>query len=65
MESNPREDRVGLCARCVHARTVEALRATYWLCGLAKTDPRFVKYPRLPVLVCSGHVPRKGGGDPP
>jgi len=30
-------------------------RATYWLCGLAATDARFEKYPRLPVLRCEGY----------
>jgi hypothetical protein len=28
------------------------------LCELSKTDPRFPKYPRLPVLACPGHTPR-------
>jgi hypothetical protein len=25
---------------------------------LSRTDPRFPKYPRLPVLACSGYEPR-------
>lgn len=25
------------------------------LCELSKTDPRFPKYPRLPVLACPGY----------
>lgn len=46
--------RVGLCARCRHARTVTSRTTVYWLCERSKTDPRFVKYPRLPVLECPG-----------
>ena len=49
---------VGLCARCVHARTVPSARATYWLCEMSFTDPRFPKYPRLPVLSCAGFTPK-------
>jgi hypothetical protein len=46
---------VGLCARCVHARPATSARgSTFWRCGRAETDPRFVKYPRLPVVTCSG-----------
>ena len=52
--------RIGLCATCAHARIVPTPRATYWRCALAATDPRFAKYPRLPVLECDGHEP----GDP-
>ncbi len=51
-------DRVGLCFACRHARRVPTPRDTYWLCQLAATDPRFAKYPRLPVRECSGHEPR-------
>jgi len=46
----------GLCASCTHARAVEAARSTFFLCGLSFTDPRFPRYPRLPVLACKGYV---------
>lgn len=49
---------VGLCADCRHARTVVTPRSVFWLCELAATDPRYAKYPRLPVLACDGHAPR-------
>ena len=57
--SDSRETRahIGLCASCAHARIVPAPRATYWRCALSATDPRFAKYPRLPVLECEGHTP--------
>jgi hypothetical protein len=46
----------GLCARCVHARVVESAKgSTFVLCGLAASDSRFPKYPRLPVLQCVGY----------
>ena len=47
----------GLCATCTHAQQVETPRARYWLCRLSFTDPRFAKYPRLPVLACDGYRP--------
>ena len=46
---------VGLCCTCRHARTVPARLTVYWLCRLAATDPRFERYPRLPVLQCPGY----------
>ena len=57
----PEDERagVGLCADCHHARRVESLRgSTFCLCGLSAVDSTFPKYPRLPVLQCSGHAPR-------
>ena len=47
--------RVGLCASCAHARVIENDRGSrFYLCELAKTDPRFARYPRLPVVACAG-----------
>ena len=48
----------GLCLACRHSRRVPTPRATYWLCELSAIDPRFEKYPRLPVRACSGYEPR-------
>jgi GrpB-like predicted nucleotidyltransferase (UPF0157 family) len=46
----------GLCADCVHSRQIESDRnSVFLLCNLSLTDTRFPKYPRLPVLSCSGH----------
>jgi len=46
----------GLCANCVHSRRIESARGSaFILCNLSQTDPRFPKYPRLPVLSCDGH----------
>jgi len=30
------------------------------MCERSKTDDRFAKYPRLPVLQCVGYEPRAG-----
>ncbi|HEY3998865.1 MAG TPA: hypothetical protein VGO93_08380 [Candidatus Xenobia bacterium] len=43
----------GLCETCTWARRIENDRASvFWLCG----HPDLVKYPRLPVLSCSGYA---------
>jgi hypothetical protein len=50
------EKKVGLCARCQHARRiVSAKGSVFWLCRLSETSPRFRKYPPLPVVACEGH----------
>ena len=30
-------------------------RSVFWRCALSEVDPRFPKYPRLPVLECAGY----------
>lgn len=46
---------VGLCALCTHARVTETARGSrFWRCGRAADDPRFPRYPRLPVGACPG-----------
>jgi len=52
----PHEGPRGLCASCQHARLIESSRgATFVLCRLSYVDPRFARYPRLPVLACDGY----------
>lgn len=54
----PQETNVGLCARCQHLRRVHSQRgSTFYLCQRAATDPRYPKYPPLPVLHCPGYEP--------
>jgi hypothetical protein len=49
----------GLCRNCQHARRVESDRGSiFFMCKLSFEDPQFAKYPRLPVLACSGHKPK-------
>ena len=46
----------GLCSDCLHARRLESARGSVFiLCNLSLTDPRFPKYPRLPVISCDGY----------
>jgi len=53
--SDSGEAAIGLCAACRHARRIDSARGSrFWLCARSADDPRFVKYPRLPVLCCSG-----------
>ena len=57
-------DPIGLCAACRYARVVQSARgSTFYLCHLAETDPRFARYPRLPVLRCAGYEPAEETGD--
>lgn len=49
---------VGLCARCAQARIIHSDRgSTFYRCGVSATDPRFPKYPTLPVESCQGFEP--------
>jgi hypothetical protein len=58
-DNSPENNRAGLCADCLHARRVESTRGSvFFLCELSLTDSRFPKYPRLPVLSCSGYQPK-------
>ena len=46
----------GLCMTCTHAKEMRNDRASvFLLCLLSKSDPRYPKYPRLPVLRCGGY----------
>src|SRR5260370_7497435 len=50
----------GLCQSCRHARRIESDRGSIFLmCKLSFEDSRFVKYPRLPELVCRGYRPER------
>jgi hypothetical protein len=52
----------GLCADCRHARLIASAKGSrFLLCQLSEGDPRFPKYPRLPVLSCSGYIPNPLG----
>jgi len=54
----------GLCASCNNVRRITSDRGSrFYLCELSKTDPRFPKYPRLPVLSCSGYIRVTLGGE--
>jgi hypothetical protein len=55
----------GLCGWCRHARVTENRRGSvFWRCDRARTDPRFPRYPGLPVLRCAGHEPTEPADGP-
>jgi hypothetical protein len=55
-ETSRWEQRAGLCASCVHAQVVTSSRGSVFrLCRRSFTDPRFPRYPQLPVLACDGY----------
>ena len=47
---------IGLCAFCAHLRLVGSSRSLFVRCALAETQPRFPRYPVLPVLACDGYI---------
>lgn len=49
----------GLCATCEHLRLLASKRSVFARCGLADTDPAFVRYPPLPVRACPGYHPQR------
>ncbi|HYT03386.1 MAG TPA: hypothetical protein VEM13_00735 [Gemmatimonadales bacterium] len=53
-------DDVGLCFTCRWVHIVTNRRgSTFFRCGRAETDARFVRYPVLPVLECEGFEPER------
>jgi hypothetical protein len=60
------EQGIGLCASCLYGKRVESSRGSvFWMCELSRSDPRFPKYPRLPVLTCSGYAAQSPAGSQP
>jgi hypothetical protein len=48
----------GLCDECRHQRLVPNTRGSVFsLCERSRTDPRFPRYPPIPVLSCPGFEP--------
>jgi hypothetical protein len=46
----------GLCADCIHAQKIRNDRGSQFiLCRLSASDPKFAKYPPLPVIECEGY----------
>ncbi len=46
-----------LCESCVHVRVIESNKGSRFLmCGRARDEPRFPKYPPQPVLNCVGYA---------
>ena len=52
----------GLCARCAWVTRIRTRRGSeFWKCGRSEIDPKFPKYPRVPVTVCTGYEPGSDG----
>jgi len=48
----------GLCDSCRHRKDYRNDRGSVFLyCRKSESDPRYPKYPPLPVLACKGHEP--------
>jgi hypothetical protein len=48
----------GLCASCTHAHSITSSKGSAFIrCELSFSDPRFPRYPTLPVIACSGYRP--------
>jgi GNAT superfamily N-acetyltransferase len=46
----------GLCASCRHVQRITSARGSaFYLCARSRSDARYPKYPRLPVLDCAGY----------
>ena len=51
-------DRAGLCATCTRAQVVTSSRGSrFLLCRMSATDPRYPRYPTLPVRQCDAYQP--------
>jgi GNAT superfamily N-acetyltransferase len=49
----------GLCASCAHVQVITSARGShFFLCERSRTDARYPRYPRLPVLSCAGYDER-------
>jgi hypothetical protein len=54
-DQNRERECAGLCADCRFMRRIKSDRgSTFYFCERSENDPRFPKYPRLPVLQCAG-----------
>ena len=55
--TRPHAPPAGLCGSCANVRIVQTRKGSrFFLCQLSETDPRFPKYPPIPVLRCAGYV---------
>jgi hypothetical protein len=51
--------RAGLCDSCRHQKIIRTGRGSQFsMCLRSKTDPRYDKYPRVPVAACPGYEGR-------
>jgi hypothetical protein len=49
-------DGAGLCATCANAQVVTSSRGSrFLLCRVSMIDPRYPRYPQLPVVQCGAY----------
>ncbi|MBM3958407.1 MAG: hypothetical protein FJ314_01360 [SAR202 cluster bacterium] len=47
-----------MCGTCAFARRIVSGKGAHFImCGLARVDAAYVRYPRLPVRQCAGYRP--------
>lgn len=51
----------GRCATCAHCQVIDAARSRFYLCRRAFDDPRYRRYPVLPVRDCPGYAAVEAG----
>jgi hypothetical protein len=57
-----RPEKHGLCDSCAHQQLVPNTRGSVFsLCQRSRTDPRYPRYPQIPVLACPGHERLRDG----
>jgi hypothetical protein len=59
-DATSERQKIGLCLDCRHTKVIVSGKGSrFFLCQRAETDPHYSKYPRLPILQCSGYEPQK------
>jgi len=60
MAPGPASPPPGLCGTCQHALVIRSDRGARFIrCGRSDTDPRYSRYPPLPVAHCQGYDVRQ------
>jgi hypothetical protein len=58
-DATPVKPQTGLCTDCQHTREIVSGKGSrFFYCRRSETDARYVKYPALPVLRCTGYEVR-------
>lgn len=53
-----KREEIGLCLDCRHTKVIVSDKGSrFFLCQRAETELYYSKYPRLPMLQCSGYEP--------
>lgn len=59
MQLKTNETPLGLCQDCVFRQQIASPKGSvFQRCNMSLQDPRYPKYPRLPVLICAAYTPK-------